>query len=389
MGRSRLGISERSQRISQSEIRTMSLECERVGGINLSQGICDLELPSPVRAGAHRAIDAGLNHYTRYDGIPELREAIARKARAFNGIEADPGKNITVSCGATGAFYCACLALLNPGDEVILFEPCYGYHVTTLLAANAVPRYVKLSPPGWGFDPAELERQVTPRTRGVMINSPANPSGKVFSREEILLIAEICDRHDLHIFTDEIYEYFVYDGRAHCSPASIPEIRDRVVTISGHSKTFSITGWRIGYCIAREEFARAIGYVNDLVYVCGPAPLQAGVAAGIFELPDEFYRGLCATYLRKRDSFCAVLSRAGLTPSVPQGAYYVLADISRLPGETSKQKALYLMEKTGVASVPGEAFYPAGGGGNLARFCFAKDDSVLETAGLRLLEFLT
>jgi aminotransferase len=172
----------------------MSLECDRVGGINLSQGICDLALPDPVRTGAQRAIDAGLNHYTRFDGIPELREAIARKARSFNGIDADPGRHITVSCGATGAFYCACLALLEPGDEVILFEPCYGYHVTTLLAAGAVPRYVPLSSPGWGFDPAEFARAVTSRTRGVMINSPANPSGKVFSREEILQIGETCER---------------------------------------------------------------------------------------------------------------------------------------------------------------------------------------------------
>jgi aminotransferase len=262
----------------QSEIRNMSIECERVNGINLSQGICDLELPLPVRLGATEAISGGINHYTRYDGLPELREAISRKILYDNGISADPDKNIVVSGGSTGAFYCACLALLNPGDEVILFEPYYGYHVNTLLAANAIPVYASLEPPTWSIDFAALERLVSPRTKGIMINTPANPSGKVFSRGELNQLAEFAVRHELFVFTDEIYEYFVYDNNTHLSPGALESIADQTITISGYSKTFSITGWRIGYTVCHEKWAQMIGYVNDIIYVCGPAPLQMGVA---------------------------------------------------------------------------------------------------------------
>jgi aminotransferase len=217
-----------------------------------------------------------------------------------------------------------------------------------------------------------------------MINTPANPSGKVYTKKELKQLADFAIKHDLFIFTDEIYEYFVYGDAKHISPGSLPEIWDRTITISGYSKTFSITGWRIGYCVCDEKWAKMIGYINDLVYVCGPAPLQIGVARGIEKLPDSFYKDLCAEYAAKREKICSSLKDAGLTPYVPQGAYYVLADVSSLPGKTSKEKAMYLLKKTGVASVPGEAFYHDDGGENLVRFCYAKKDAELDEACRRL-----
>ncbi len=379
-----LTTSLRSSQIVQSEIRNMSIECDRVGGLNLSQGICDLELPLPVRLGAQEAMVKGINHYTRYDGLFELRQAIAEKTRRDNHIQADPEKNIVVSGGSTGAFYCACLALLNPGDEVIIFEPYYGYHINTLIAANLVPVYMPLERPDWSFSAKDLEKIITPRTKGIMVNTPANPCGKVFSQTELEEIAEIAVRHQLFVFTDEIYEYFVYDGHKHISPGSIQSIADQTITISGYSKTFSITGWRIGYAICHEKWAQMIGYINDLFYVCAPAPLQLGVARGINELPAEFYNNLCDQYYVKRNKLCQVLTDVGITPFVPQGAYYVLADVGRLPGATSKEKAMYLLQKTGVATVPGEAFFSDGRGENLVRFCYAKDDAVIDEACQRL-----
>lgn len=362
----------------------MSIECEKVGGINLAQGVCDTEVPLSVRKGAQAAIDKGINSYTRFDGLWELREAIAHKMAKYNGIQADPETEITVSAGSTGAFYCACLALLNPGDEVIIFEPYYGYHINTLLAVDAIPVYVTMRAPDWTFTPEDLKRAISPRTKAIIINTPANPSGKVFSRTELGWIADFASRYDLFVFTDEIYEYFLYDGRRHVSPGSLPGMAERTITISGFSKTFSITGWRIGYSVSHPRWAQMIGYVNDLVYVCAPAPLQYGVAVGIAKLDAEFCLDLCAEYGKKRDRICEALLRADLPPSVPQGAYYILADVSRLPGVTSKEKAMYLLSRAEVASVPGDAFFHGSDGKNLVRFCFAKTDDELEEACHRI-----
>jgi aminotransferase len=379
-----LSISHRSKKIVQSEIRAMSIECEKRNGINLSQGVCNLETPDSVKNGAKEAIDKGINHYTRYDGLFELRKSIARKIEVFNGMKIDPEKNIIVSGGATGAFYSACLALLNPGDEIIIFEPYYGYHVNTLLAAEAVPVFAKMTPPDWTINHDELQKLVTPRTKGIMINSPSNPSGKVFSMVELEALAKFSIQHDLFVFTDEIYEYFVYDGLEHKSAGALESIQDRTITISGYSKTFSITGWRIGYAICDEKWATMIGYINDLVYVCGPAPLQIGVSRGIDSLGKDYYDALCNEYYQKRNKICSVLQEIGLSPYIPQGAYYVLADVSSIPGAKSKEKAMYLLDKTGVASVPGSAFYHADGGENLVRFCFAKNNNELDEACNRL-----
>ncbi|MFZ3115913.1 MAG: pyridoxal phosphate-dependent aminotransferase [Syntrophales bacterium] len=379
-----LALSERHKWVLQSEIRNMSIECDSLGGINLSQGVCDTEVPTVVRTGAREAMDQGINTYTHYAGLMELREAIAGKQKQFYGMEVDPENEIIVSGGATGALYCACLALLNPGDEVILFEPFYGYHIQTLVATQAVPVYVRMKHPGWTFSLADLERVVTPRTRGIMINTPANPSGKVFSRDELELLAAFAKKHDLFVFTDEIYEHFIYGNSQHIPPVMLPGMKERTITISGLSKTFSITGWRIGYCICDSKWSTAIGFFNDLVYVCAPAPLQSGVAKGLRELDIEYYKNLSTLYRVKRDKVCDALTKAKLRPYVPEGAYYILADISGLPGKNSKERAMYLLQKTGVACVPGEAFYHDYSGEYLARFCYAKDDPILDEACKRI-----
>lgn len=364
----------------------MTQACAKAKGLNMAQGVCDTPVPSAVIQGAAEAVERGYNLYTRFDGLPELRQALAGKLARYNGIRADPETEITVSAGATGAFHCACAALLNPGDEAILFEPYYQYHVSALLAVEAVPVIVRMHAPDWTYSQEQLERAITKRTKAIIVNSPGNPSGKVFTRGELEGIADVARRHDLFVFTDEIYEYFLYDGRTHVSIATLPGMAERTITVGGYSKTFSVTGWRIGYSVAAERWAQAIGAVNDLLYVCAPAPLQMAVASGINELPDEFYRDLAHAYERKRDRLCRALAKVGLPPSIPGGAYYVLADVSRLPGATGKSRAMYLLEKTGVAGVPGEAFFSGPEGADFIRFSYAKTDADLEEACRRLME---
>lgn len=362
----------------------MTQACVQAKGLNMAQGVCDTPVPPIVLRAAAQAMEQGKNVYSRFDGLPELRQAIAKKLAQYNGIVADPETDVTVSAGATGVFHCACLALLDPGDEVVLFEPYYQYHISALLAVEAVPVVVKMRDPDWSFSGADVERVITPRTRAIIVNSPGNPSGKVFSWSELESIAAIAQQHDLFVFTDEIYEYFLYDGRTHLSLATLPGMADRTITLGGYSKTFSITGWRIGYSVASARWAQAIGAMNDLLYVCAPTPLQAGVAAGIQELPNSFYRDLARDYQQKRDRFCQALAKAGLTPSIPQGAYYVLADTSRLPGTTGKARAMFLLETIGLAGVPGEAFFSGPEGAQFVRFSYAKIDSDIDDACRRL-----
>jgi len=377
-------INQRMAALAHSEIRAMTQACVQAKGLNMAQGVCDTPVPPVVLRAAAQAMERGKNVYSRFDGLPELRQAIAKKLAQYNGIVADPETDITVSAGATGSFHCACMALLNPGDEVILFEPYYQYHISALLAVEAVPVMVEMRAPDWTFSAAEVERAITPRTKAIIVNSPGNPSGKVFSRQELESIAAIAQHHDLFVFTDEIYEYFLYDGRTHVSLATLPGMADRTITIGGYSKTFSITGWRIGYSVAAARWAQAIGAMNDLLYVCAPTPLQAGVAVGIQELPDSFYRDLARDYQRKRDRFCQALAKAGLTPSIPQGAYYVLADTSCLPGTTGKERAMFLLETIGLAGVPGEAFFSGAYGRQFIRFSYAKIDSDIDDACRRI-----
>jgi aminotransferase len=274
--------------------------------------------------------------------------------------------------------------LLNPGEEVLVFEPYYAYHTSAILAVEAVPRAIATAPPSWTFSKRDVENALSDRTKAIVLNTPSNPSGKIFTTEELQWICDLAQAHDLFVFTDEIYEYFLFDGRRHRSIASLPGMAERTITIGGYSKTFSITGWRIGYSAAQEKWARLIGAMSDLLYVCAPAPLQYGVALGIEQLPDSFYTGLARVYEAKRDQFCEALSKAGLPAARPEGAYYVLADVSRLPGTTGKERAMYLLERTGIAGVPGEAFFRGSTGYRFMRFCFAKTDSDLADACNRL-----
>jgi aminotransferase len=382
-----LHLSEIAPRIIQSEIRSMTVECDAVGGVNMAQGVCDTPLPAPVVEAAIQAIHDGYNIYTRLDGVAVLRQAIADKLERHNGLIADPDKEILVTSGATGAMSSTCLALFDPGDEVILFEPFYGYHYSTLLSIRAEPVLVPLEPATWEIDFDRLRDAITPRTRGLVINTPINPCGKVFSRAELEGIAALAMEHDLFVLTDEIYEYFVYDGLSHVSPATIPGMAERTVTISGFSKTFSMTGWRVGYLSASSKWIPAIGYFHDLGYVCTPSPFQYAAAAGLRALPDSFYQDLATEYQEKRDRICDALTAAGLTPAVPAGAYYVLADATRIEGERASIKARSLLRATGVGAVAGSAFYGAGRGENVLRFCFAKQSAELDRACTALRAF--
>jgi aminotransferase len=381
---SRLYLSDLAPGAVQSEIRAMTAACDAMGGINLAQGVCDTPVPAAVEAEAHAAIEGGYNIYTRLDGIARLRTAIAKKQQRDYGLAFDPESEVLVASGASGGLHAAAMALLNPGDEVILFEPFYGYHVATLTSQRVKPVLVALAEPDFALDAAALRAAVTPRTRAIVLNTPANPSGKVFTQAETEAVCQVCVEHDLFLITDEIYEYFVYDGTLHIAPATLPGMRERTIVISGFSKTFSITGWRLGYVTADARWMPSIAYFHDLTYVCAPAPFQHAAAAGLEQLPPSFYQQIAADHQSKRERMVAALRDAGLTPTVPAGAYYVLADVSRIPGATAAEKARTLLRETGVAAVAGSAFFREGRGENLLRFCFAKQDAALDEACARL-----
>ncbi|MEZ4458553.1 MAG: aminotransferase class I/II-fold pyridoxal phosphate-dependent enzyme [bacterium] len=379
---SRTFRSDRTAALTQSYIRRMTRECDRVGGINLGQGVCDLPTPRSILEGASEVILADkMSTYGKFEGIDALRHEIARKATEFNKI---PGVNedtdIVVTIGATGALNCIIQALFNPGDEFIIFEPYYGYHLNTMRVGGVVPKFVTLEPPHWQFTREMLEEKVTPNTRAIIFSTPTNPSGKVYTRDELQVIADFCRDHDILAITDEIYEYIVSDGAEHISLASLPGMYERTLTIGGFSKTFSITGWRLGFVVAPEALAGPIGLVNDLLYVCAPTPLQYGVAVGMAQIPASYYTEMSADYQKKRDMFCAALVEAGLTPHVPDGAYYVLSDVTRLGFDDDKAAAMHILETVGIASVPGSSFFQSPIGKTLTRFCYAKDWDVLKRA---------
>jgi aminotransferase len=381
---SRLTLSQLAPGVFQSEIRAMSVACDAIGGINLAQGVCDTPVPAVVEAEALAAIHAGYNIYTRLDGIGRLRNAISAKQQRDYALTYDPESEVLVSSGATGGFHAAVMALLNPGDEVLLFEPFYGYHVSTLKSMRINPILVPLADPNFALDTDALKAAITPRTRAIVINTPANPSGKVFTQAELESIAAVAIEHDLFVLTDEIYEYFVYDGARHISPATLPGMRERTIILSGFSKTFSVTGWRLGYVTADVKWMPAMSYFHDLTYVCAPSALQHGAAAGLEQLPPTFYTELASAHQDKRTRILSALHDAGLEPTSPAGAYYVLADATHLEGKTAAEKARKLLAATGVASVAGSAFFRPGRGENLLRFCFAKQDHDLDNACERL-----
>lgn len=383
-----LVLSELAPRMVQSEIRAMTVESDRVGGVNLAQGVCDTEVPQVVADAAIAAIRDGHNIYTRLDGIARLRRAIAEKTERMQGLVVDPEREVLVASGATGAFHAVAMALFDPGDEVLLFEPFYGYHVGTLRSLRAVPVAVELTAPEWTLDLDRVRAAITPKTRAMVVNSPSNPAGKVFTREELEGLAAIAREFDLFVLTDEIYEHFIYGDAKHISPATLDGMRERTIVMSGFSKTFSVTGWRIGYVIADPKWMAAIGYFHDLLYVCAPSPFQHGVAAGVEQLGKTFYAGLALEHEAKREMLLSALRDAGMAPHVPDGAYYILASTAGLEGvlsgDTAAQRARSLLAKTGVAAVAGSAFFRPGKGEDLLRFCFAKKDEDLEDACRRL-----
>jgi aminotransferase len=381
---SRLTLSQLAPDTYQSEIRAMTTACDRIGGINLAQGVCDTPVPALIEAAAIQAIRDGQNIYTRCDGIGPLREAIARKQRRDYGVSYDPETEVLVASGATAGYHVAAMALLNPGDEVILFEPFYGYHVNTLKSLRVNPVLVALAEPDWQLDADALRAAITPRTRAILVNTPANPSGKIFTQPELEEVAAACRRYDLFLITDEIYEYFVYDGARHICPASLEGMRERTIVLSGLSKTFSITGWRVGYAVADARWMPAMAHFHDLTYVCAPAPFQVAAAAGLELLPPSFYTQIASDHESKRGRLLSALRDAGMDPAVPAGAYYILARATRLPGKTAAQKARHLLAATGVAAVAGSAFFRSGRGEDLLRFCFAKQDAELDEACDRL-----
>lgn len=372
-------LSDRVKNIAQSEIRAMSMLCHEKNGLNMAQGICDLEVPKPVQKGAAQAITNGQNIYTSAYGNLKLREAIAKKQNDFyqQGLNAD---NILVSSGATGAFYAMAMSLLNAGDEVIIFEPYYGYHVSTLQSLGCKVKFIKTLPPHYDIDFEYLYSQITKDTKALLICNPSNPSGKVYTKEELEKIGGILNKKDILLFSDEMYEHFVYDDLDFVSALSIDSLKERTVVISGFSKIYSITGWRLGYAISAKEVIDAASAINDLVYVCPAAPLQHGVLKGLEELPKSYYTNVAKEHQVKRDHFINALNEVGLKAEYVKGAYYVLADISILEGEDDKAKVITLLEQTGIATVPARAFYHDSKGLHLARFCFSKTDLEIDQA---------
>jgi aspartate/methionine/tyrosine aminotransferase len=377
-------LASRVGHFSESVIREMTRLAARHGAINLGQGMPDFETPQEIKDAAAKAIQDGYNQYAITWGAPALREAIAQKVTSFNGIPCDPERNVTVCCGATECMMATMLALVDPGDEVVIFQPFYENYGPDAIISGAKPVWIPLRPPHWTFDADELRRAFNPRTKAVILNTPNNPTGHVFTRAELLLVAELCQKYDAYALADEIYEYIIHTDQPHISIASLPGMLERTVTISGLSKTFSVTGWRLGYCIAPTEVSDGIRKAHDFLTVGAPHPLQmAGVAA--LNLPASYYAKLKSDYTRRRDAFLPYLRDAGLTVYEPEGAYYVMTDISPLGWEDDTAFVRAMIEQVGVSAVPGSSFYsPKELGRTMVRFMFAKKDETLHAAGERL-----
>jgi aminotransferase len=374
----------RTSTFTESVIREMTRVAQEHGAINLAQGFPDFPMPAPMKEAACAAIQGDVNQYAVTWGTPALRLAIAEKYRRWYGMEVDPDRELTVTCGATEAMAAVFLALLDPGDEVIVLEPFYENYGPDAILADARPVFVPLEAPDWQLDPDRLRAAFGPKTKAIIVNTPHNPTGRVLTREEISLIAELCVEHDVWAITDEIYEHIRYAGNHH-PIATWPGMAERTVTISGFSKTFSCTGWRLGYAIAPRELTQAIRKVHDFLTVGAPAPLQAAAAVGL-AFDASYYNELSLRYRERRDLLCGALAEAGFTFTVPEGAYYVLAGFSALSGDDDVTFARWLAADVGVATVPGSSFYHKRAlGRGLVRFAFCKKHETLEAAAERLL----
>lgn len=382
----RTHIARRTSVFSESVIREMTRLAMLHGAMNLAQGYPDFPAPAFIKQAAVDAINADINQYAITWGAPRLRRAIADKTRRFYGLEVDPDREVTVTCGATEAMMCAMLAVVEEGDEVIVFEPFYENYVPDAAMSGARLVFVTLRGEGFSFDPGELRRAFSPRTRAIIVNTPNNPSGKVFTRAELQQIAALCQEFDTLCITDEIYEHILYDGREHIPMATLPGMYERTITISGLSKTFSVTGWRLGYLVAPPHLTDALRKVHDFLTVGAPAPLQEAAAVAI-EQADAYYPELREMYAAKRAILLEALRAAGFACHQPEGAYYIMADFSALGFDGDDTAfAHHLIRDIGVAPVPGSSFYRPGSdaGSRMVRFTFSKSDETLREAARRL-----
>ena len=352
--------------------------------INLGQGFPDFAAPAFMKEAAVAAIEADVNQYAPANGRPRLRQAISQKVQDFYGLEANPDTEITVLHGATEAIFATILGLVNPGDEVIVFEPFYDSYVPAIQMAGGIPRFYTLRPPEWQIDAAELATLFNANTKLIIINTPHNPTGKRFTQAELGQIAQLCQQHDVLAMTDEVYEHLVFDGKQHHTLANLPGMAERTVMISSLGKTFSVTGWKVGWTIAPPEITKAIFRAHQFMTFCGAAPLQEAAVTAVSQ-PTSFYTELTDFYARKRDFLLDALNSAGLTPIVPSGTYFVMVDISHLGFANDVAFCRYLTTEVGVAAIPPSAFYhnPADGAG-LARFAFCKEEKTLAEAAKRL-----
>ena len=372
--------SEKALSFTESVIRDMTRVCLAHQGINLAQGFPDFPAPAEIKEAAVRAIRQDFNQYAITWGTPALRRAIAEKFARYNGLQVDPEREITVCCGATECMISSLMAIVNPGEEVIIFEPFYENYGPDSILCGAVPRFITLHEPDWRFDETKLAKAFNNKTKAIIINTPNNPTGKVFSREELSFIAGLCQKWGVIAITDEIYEHILYDGVKHVSMASLPGMEGRSVTINSISKTYSLTGWRVGWAIASPAITASIRKVHDFLTVGAPHPLQEA-AAEAMKLNESYYKNLAAEYGQKRDFLFSALNDAGFKAYKPQGAYYIMTDVGHWGVTDDVAFALKLIKEAKVATVPGSAFYSRPElGRSKVRFCFPKKMETLEKA---------
>ena len=377
-------ISYKASQFTESVIREMTRLAMEHQAINLSQGFPDFAAPDVLKKAAADAIFADLNQYAITWGAKNFRDALVYKTKKFMGIDIDPEREITVSCGSTEAMIDVLLAVINPADEVVVFEPFYENYGPDAIISGATPRYVQLRRPDWSFDEKELAAAFNNHTKAIIINTPNNPTGKVFSREELRFIADLCQKWDVLAITDEIYEHIIYDGAKHISPITLDGMRERTIVVNGMSKTYSVTGWRVGYIIAPPGITGAIRKMHDFLTVGAPAPLQDAGATAL-RLPDAYYDELARHYQARRDRLMKMLEDAGLNPMLPKGAYYIMCDIGKWGYPNDIEFSKFLVKDIGVATVPGSSFFsdPAAGK-DIIRFTFCKKEETLRAAEERL-----
>lgn len=377
--------SKKTEKFKESVIREMTRLAVEHKAVNLGQGVPDFPCPSELKDAATQAILANINQYPITFGDRLLRQALAEKYSSVLGFTIDPEREITVTCGTTEALMSTVMALVDPEEEIIVFEPFYENYLPQSILCGARLRYVLLKGNDWRFDPEELEKAFNKNTRAILINTPHNPTGKVFNLSELKIIAELCQKWGVFIITDEIYEHILYDQAQHIYPASLPDMADLTITITGLSKTYSLTGWRIGWAIAKPEISTAIRKVHDFLTIAAPAPLQRAAVQGV-KLPSSFYNGLKKEYDLRRQYMMETLNKISMPYFRPEGAYYIFADVSQYGFANDIDFAKHLLEKVGVATIPGSTFFQreTSQSHSFVRFCFSRKEETLAAARERL-----